>query len=132
LGKGFRHSRMEVNRGDVVICAAPGNYGKPRPGVVVQSNLFNPTHQSVVICPITSELVDAPLFRVALQPTAANGLRKPSQVMVDKLIALRSDRIKQRAGTLGAGEMARIDSALRLWLDLGNAEDSWLPTPALR
>jgi mRNA interferase MazF len=86
----------------------------------------------VVVCPITSELVDAPLFRIALQPTAANGLRKPSQVVVDKPIALRSDRIKQRAGTLDASEMARIDSALRLWLDLGNAEDSWFSTPALR
>jgi mRNA interferase MazF len=115
---------MEVNRGDVVICAAPGDYGKPRPGVVVQSNLFNPTHQSVVVCPITSELVDAPLFRIDVQPTAANGLRKPSQVMVDKLIALRGDRLKRRAGTLGIGEMARIDSALRLWLDLTNPEDS--------
>src|SRR3974377_2171456 len=110
-----------MNRGDVVICAAPGDYGKPRPAVVVQSDLFNPTHQSVVVCPITSELVDAPLFRVAVQPTASNGLRRPSQVMVDKLIALRRDRIKRRPGVLSADEMARINSALRLWLDLGNA-----------
>lgn len=109
-----------MNRGDVVICAAPGDYGKPRPAVVVQSDLFNPTHQSVVVCPITSELVDAPLFRVAVQPTASNGLRRPSQVMVDKLIALRRDRIKRRPGVLSADEMARINSALRLWLDLGN------------
>ena len=28
---------MEVKRGDVVLCAARGDYGKPRPAVVVQS-----------------------------------------------------------------------------------------------
>jgi mRNA interferase MazF len=121
-----------MNRGDVVICAAPGDYGKPRPAAVVQSNLFNPTHQSVVACPITSELSDTPLFRINVQPTAANGLRKPSQVMVDKVTALRRDRIKRRAGTLSGSDMARIDLALRLWLDLGNIEEGPAATPALR
>ncbi len=109
-----------MNRGDVVICAAPGDYGKPRPAVVVQSDFFNPTHQSVAVCPITSELIEAPLFRIALRPTEANGLRKPSQVMVDKILSLRRDRIKRRAGTLSGSDMARISSALRLWLDLGS------------
>jgi len=123
---------MEINRGDVVICAAPGDYGKPRPALVVQSNFFNPTHQSVVVCPITSELLDAPLFRIAVQPTAANGLRRPSQVMVDKVIALRRDRIKRRAGTLALVELARVDTALQLWLGLSDAQDSSHPTPALR
>jgi mRNA interferase MazF len=123
---------MEITRGDVVICVAPGDYGKPRPAVVVQSNLFNPTHQSLVVCPVTSELVDAPLFRIAVQPSAGNGLRKPSQVMVDKVIALRRDRIKRRAGTLGVGELARVDVALRLWLALSDTEDQSRVTPALR
>jgi len=123
---------MEINRGDVVICAAPGDYGKQRPALVVQSNFFNPTHQSVVVCPITSELLDAPLFRIAVQPTAANGLRRPSQVMVDKVIALRRDRIKRRAGTLALVELARVDTALQLWLGLSDAQDSSHPTPALR
>src|SRR3974377_413642 len=98
---------MEMKRGDVVICAAPGDYGKPRPAVVVQSNLFNLIHNSVVVCPITSELIDAPLFRIAIQPTPANGLRKPSQVMVDKLIPMRRDRITKRAGALTLNEVAR-------------------------
>ena len=108
-----------MKRGDVVICIAPGDYGKPRPAVVVQADLFTPTHHSVVVCPITSELVDAPLFRVGIQPTATNGLRKQSQVMVDKIIALRRDRIARRAGAIAHGDMTRIDAALQLWLGLG-------------
>jgi mRNA interferase MazF len=105
-----------MNRGDVVICAAAGDYGKPRPAVVVQSDLFNATHASVVVCPITSEPIDAPLFRVPLRPRAGNGLRLESQVMIDKIVALRRDRIKKRAGRLSASEMNQIDNALRLWL----------------
>jgi len=107
-----------MNRGDVVICAAPGDYGKPRPAVVVQSDLFNPTHPSVVVCPISSEPMETPLFRVSLGPTAGNGLRKDCQVMVDKVMALRRDRIRRRAGTLSRAEMDRVDSILRMWLDL--------------
>jgi mRNA interferase MazF len=66
---------MEVKRGDVVVCAASGDYRKPRPALVVQSDLFNPTHASITICPITSALQDAPLFRITIDPSAANGLR---------------------------------------------------------
>ena len=55
---------MEIERGDVVICAAAGDYGKPRPAVVVQSDLFNGTHSIVAVCLITTHLEDAPLFRI--------------------------------------------------------------------
>jgi mRNA interferase MazF len=102
----------------VVICAAPGDYGKPRPAVVVQSDSFNATHPSVVICPISSEQIETPLFRVPLRPSAANGLRKDCQVMVDKMMALRRDRIAKRAGKLSRAEMDRVDSILRMWLDI--------------
>ena len=74
---------MEVKRGDVVICTTSGDYGKPRPAVVVQSDLFNPTHASVTLCPITSNLQPAPLFRLDLAPAKDNGLKKPSQTTVD-------------------------------------------------
>jgi mRNA interferase MazF len=58
-----------VRRGSIVVVAAKGPYtGKPRPALVVQSDLFNPTHSSVTICPITSDCVDAPLFRIPLPP----------------------------------------------------------------
>ncbi len=109
---------MEVKRGDVVVCATPGDYGKPRPAVVVQSDLFNPTHASVTVCPITSELQDAPLFRLTIDPAAGNGLRARSQVMIDKLQSLRRDRIRRNVGVLSAVQLAKVDEALRLWLGL--------------
>jgi len=107
-----------MKRGDVVISSAPGDYGKPRPALVVQSDLFNPTHASVVICPITSHLVDAPLFRLSLKPSGGNGLKAESQIMVDKVMAVKRERIGKRIGALTAAEMAGVDVALRMWLDL--------------
>jgi mRNA interferase MazF len=86
--------------------------------VVVQSNLFNPTHASVVVCPVTSHLVDAPLFRLLLPANAGNGLKADSQVMVDKLLALRRDCLRKRIGALAPSEVRLLDRALRLWLAL--------------
>jgi predicted DNA-binding protein len=70
------HFGMEIKRGDVVICAAPGEYGEPRPAVVVQSALFNGTHSTVVVCLITSHLEDATLFRIPVPAGRATGLEK--------------------------------------------------------
>ena len=109
---------MEIKRGDVVICAAPGNYGEPRPAVVVQSDLFNGTHSSVAVCLITTRLEDAPLFRIPVPAGRMTGLELESQVMVDKVIAIPRNKITGRAGALAAGPLKEIDSALRLWLEL--------------
>lgn len=109
---------MEMKRGDVVICAAPGDYGKPRPAVVVQSDLFNATHASVVVCLITSHLEDAPLFRIPVPAGRTTGLKRESQVMVDKVIAIPRNKITGRAGALPAGALKEVDHALRLWLEL--------------
>jgi mRNA interferase MazF len=109
---------MEISRGEVVLAVAAGDYGKPRPAVVVQSNLFNPTHASIVVCPITSFRLDAPLFRITVPPTSGNGLTVESQVMIDKMMALRRDRVRDRIGTLSSTEMREVEQALRLWLGL--------------
>src|SRR5207245_8968422 len=102
-----------MKRGDVVVAAAPGNFGKPRPALVVQSDLFNPTHPSLVICPITSHLVDAPLFPLTLRPSPDNGLKSESQLMIDKLIAGKRERIGHRIGQLSAGPATIVSDAMR-------------------
>ncbi|MBI2896794.1 MAG: type II toxin-antitoxin system PemK/MazF family toxin [Deltaproteobacteria bacterium] len=108
-----------MKRGDVVLVAARGSYsGKPRPAVVTQSDLFNDTHASVTLCLVTSELEAAPLFRVTVEPTAENGLRRRSQVMVDKLLSAPRASIGGRIGEIDASTMSRVDEALRLWLQL--------------
>jgi mRNA interferase MazF len=122
LGEARGHHRLEVIRGDVVVSSAPGDYGKPRPALVVQSDLFNATHASLVICPITSYLLDAPLFRISVQPSAENGLKADCQVMVDKIAALKRERISKRIGKFSDALMAEVDRALLLWLHLGIVE----------
>lgn len=109
---------LSVQRGDIVLVVASGDYGKPRPAVIVQSDLFNDTHASMTVCPVTTSLVEAPLFRVALKPSAANGLALNSQIMVDKIQTLRRDRIRGRIGAIGRVTLDNVEAALRLWLRL--------------
>lgn len=107
-----------MRRGDIVTIALPGDYGKPRPAVVVQSDVFNESHASVVVCPMTSTLIDAPLFRVALEPSQRNGLNAPSQIMVDKLVALRRERLGRRIGEVDEQTMVRLNRSLALFIGL--------------
>lgn len=109
---------LTVQRGDIVLVVAPGDYGKPRPAVIVQSDLFNDTHASLTVCPVTSSLVEAPLFRVPLKASRANGLTRNSQIMVDKIQTLRRDRIRGRVGAIGPASMESVEASLRLWLRL--------------
>lgn len=108
-----------MRRGAVVVIAAKGAYtGKPRPALVVQSDLFNPTHQSVTICPITSDCVDAPLFRVPLPPGERTGLRVASQIMVDKVVSVPRSSIAEEIGHCSDDELDAAEEALRRWLGL--------------
>lgn len=111
---------MNYRRGDVVVCAPSGDYGKLRPAIVLQSDLFNPTHASVTLCPITSHVIDAPLFRVELKPDATNSLKKVSQAMADKVTTQRSEKIGAVVGRMSDADLERIETALRLWLGLGS------------
>ncbi len=101
-----------MRRGDVVTVAIPGDFGKPRPAVVVQTNLLNDGHATVVVCPFTSTVIDSPLFRVTVEPTARNGLAVRSHVMVDKLASVRREKIGPPIGALDHATMLAIDRAL--------------------
>jgi mRNA interferase MazF len=109
-----------MRRGDLVVVAAAGDYGKPRPAVIVQTDAFPAVHGSVVICQMTSEIVDAPDFRVSIEPTETNGLRVRSQVMADKLVTVRRARIGQVIGRLDVADIARINIALAFVLGLAD------------
>lgn len=108
-----------MKRGDVVTVAVQGDYGKARPAIVVQSDLFNATHTSVTVAPVTTTIVDAPLFRILAEPTSENGLRSISQVMIDKLVTVRRDKIGRRIGTVEDEIMQRVTRSLALWLGIG-------------
>jgi len=107
-----------MRRGDLVTVSLPGDYGKPRPAVVIQSDLFA-RHPSVTLLPVTSALVaDAPLLRVDLSPDGANGLRKPSQVMVDKASTVPREKVGEAFGRLDDDAMVVITRLLAVFLGL--------------
>jgi mRNA interferase MazF len=104
-----------VRRGDLVSIALQGDYGKPRPALVVQSDLFA-EHPSVTILPVTSELRDTPLFRVLIEPTETNGLRKSSQVMVDKVQTISREKLGEIFGRVTEEDMLAVSRALAVFL----------------
>jgi mRNA interferase MazF len=107
-----------VKRGDVVAVAAAGDYGKPRPAVIVQTDALPAKHASVVVCQMTSDLVDAPDFRVTIEPHRKNGLRMRSQIMADKPVTILRERVGMRIGILDAKDLARLDVAIAFVMGL--------------
>ena len=107
-----------MRRGEIVIVAATGDCGKPRPAVIVQTDAFPPHHASVVVCQMTSELMEAPDFRVTIEAGAENGLQVRSQVMADKPVTIRRERIGRRIGRLRVEDVARLNIALAFVMGL--------------
>jgi mRNA interferase MazF len=107
-----------MRRGDLVVVALPGDFGKPRPALVIQSDLFNDTHPTVTVLPLTSELRNAPLFRILIEPSPANGLEKVSQVMVDKPITFLRAKIGRSFGRLDDDVLLRVNRALAVWVGI--------------
>src|SRR5271155_1061523 len=95
----FRSS-MTMKRGDVVIVAAASDYGKPRPAVIVQSNAFPESHASLIVCQLTSEMSEAPVFRIVGERSETNGLRVRSKIMTDKPVTIRRERVGKMLGSL--------------------------------
>ena len=106
-----------MKRGDIVTIALSGDYGKPRPALIIQSDLFLDTN-SVTIVPLTSHLIDAPLFRIQVEPTRINGLKYSSQVMIDKLYTTSRDKIGEIIGHFDATLMLSIERAVIVFIGI--------------
>ncbi len=108
---------MEVRRGDLVTVALGGDYGKPRPALVVQADAFQAL-ASVTVLRLTSELHDWPLFRITIRPGRSNGLQRASQVMIDKAATIPRAKIGQLIGRADLATMRAVDAALTRFLGL--------------
>lgn len=107
-----------MRRGDLVTVALSGDYGKPRPAVVIQSDLFGATDSATVL-PITSHLTETPsMLRIDVDPNAANGLRKPSQIMVDKIAGVPRRKLSAPFGRLDQEAMIEVSRTLALFLGI--------------
>lgn len=108
-----------MKRGDVIVFASQGDYGKPRPAVVVQSDLVSDL-ESVSAAPITSTLTDHEEIRPTLQPTAENGLRERSQVMIDKIQPVRRSKVGPIIGRLDPQSMESVTRAIGAFFGLAD------------
>lgn len=106
-----------MKRGDVVTVAISGDFGKPRPAVIIQADAFDATG-TVTVLLLTGTLTEAPLLRRPIEPSAANGLTKPSQVMIDKAMSVRRERIGVPIGRLDDETMLTVTRALAVFLGI--------------
>ena len=106
-----------MKRGEFVTIATQGDFGKPRPALVIQADQFS-EHTSVTVLPVTSTLVAAPLLRITVQPSAENGLQKPSQVMVDKAITINRNKLGPVFGHIDADMLVEVERCLAVFLGI--------------
>lgn len=106
-----------MKRGDFVTIATQGDFGKPRPALVIQADQFN-ENATVTVLPVTSTLVAAPLLRIAVRPSAENGLMKPSQIMVDKAMTVKRDKVGPAFGHIDANAIVEVERCLAVFLGI--------------
>lgn len=106
-----------MQRGDLVTVAAPGDYGKPRPALVIQSDLFDEL-PSVTVCLVTSALRDAPIFRITVDPSPANGLQRVSQIQIDKIVTIARERVGGVIGRLDDTTLLKVSRSLAVFVGL--------------
>ena len=106
-----------MKRGDVAI-VAHGEFGRPRPAVIVQADELGDATTTVLVCPITSEVTERLPVRPVMEASAGSGLRRRSQIMTDKMVAVPRERVRQVIGTIDTGTRDRLDQALLLVLGL--------------
>lgn len=113
-------SAPEIRHGAIVMVAPPERdaAGGARASVVVQADLFNDTHATITLCPLTSVIGGESLFRVAISPQEHTGLSVECEVQVDRITSVRRHRIVEVIGHASATRMEQVDQALRRWLTL--------------
>jgi mRNA interferase MazF len=109
-----------VKRGDFITVAAQGDYGKPRPAVVVQSDALAGADSVLVALCVGSGLIDAPFYRLTVEPRPANGLQKLSQILVDKILAYPRAKCGPVFGRLEPHELLALNSMLLVMLGLAD------------
>ena len=106
-----------MKRGDFVTIAMQGDLGKPRPALIIQSDQFDAL-ATITLLLVSSDFVEAPLFRITVKPDNKNGLRKASQIMVDKAMTVRQDKLGAPFGVASDDLMVAVNRALAVFLGI--------------
>lgn len=104
-----------MKRGDFVTVALSGDLGKPRPALIIQADQFSET-ESLSVLPVTSTILPSPLLRHTVEPTTSNGLRQRSQVMIDKPMTVRRNKVGEPFGRLSDDHLVEVNRLLALFL----------------
>ncbi|MDP2698931.1 type II toxin-antitoxin system PemK/MazF family toxin [Thalassospira sp.] len=104
-----------VKRGDLVTVAIPGDFGKPRPALIIQADAF-PAIGTVTVLLLSGTIITAPIIRLDIVPSPVNGLRKPTQIMIDKIMSVRIERVGKVIGRLDDDNMLAVNQSLALFL----------------
>jgi len=113
----------EMKRGEIWTVAVGKDYaGKPRPVVILQDDLFDRT-DSITVCAFTADSINAPLFRLVVEPSERNGLRTSCRLMVDKITTVPKSRIGARIGRLADEDMVRLNRAALVFLGIAAPRD---------
>jgi mRNA interferase MazF len=113
LARGARHSEIWT------VPDGPGYAGKPRPAVIIQDDRFDTN--SVTTCPFTTDRIDAPLFRLSIEPRESNGLTAESRLMIDKITTVRRSKLGDQIGILDDADVVRLNRALVLFLGIAGS-----------
>jgi mRNA interferase MazF len=106
-----------MRRGDLVTVAVQGDFGKPRTALIVQADAFA-DHATVTVLLVSSAMVDAQLLRLTVAPDAANGLRRPSQIMIDKAMTILRAKAGEAIGRLDGDAMVEVERPLAVFLGI--------------
>ncbi|MEZ5323169.1 MAG: type II toxin-antitoxin system PemK/MazF family toxin [Microthrixaceae bacterium] len=110
-----------MRRGEIWTAAAGSGYvGKPRPVVIIQDDRFDAT-ASVTVCALTTDPTEAPLFRLLATPDETNGIREPSNLMVDKITTVPRAKLGEKIGRLGDADMVRLGRAVIVFLGVAGS-----------
>jgi mRNA interferase MazF len=107
-----------MQRGDLVTVALRGDAGKPRPALVIQSDVFADL-PTVVVLPLTSTLLDLPLVRVTIEPLPVTGLQQRSQVMISRPQFVPRVKLGRVIGSVDAATILEVTRRLAVLLGVG-------------
>lgn len=104
-----------MKRGDLATVVVQGDFGKPRPALIIQADQYA-SHSSVTVLPLSSHVVDAPLMRITLLPDEVNGLNATSQIMIDKIMTIKRAKVRAVFGCIDSITMLEVERCLAVFL----------------